>query len=51
MTVDRRGQGIARGDFAAIAEMEDVLIDGETSLRKFQNELRWSEAAHMLGHA
>lgn len=30
-------------DFAEIANMESVVIDGDTSLRQFKNELRWNE--------
>ena len=36
-------------DFAEMAGMECVLIDEETRLREFKNELRWNEAAYMVG--
>jgi L-arabinose isomerase len=38
-------------DFAAMANIEYLLIDGETTLRAFKNELRWNEAAYMVGPA
>ncbi|MDP9230926.1 MAG: L-arabinose isomerase, partial [Bacteroidota bacterium] len=31
-------------DFAAIAGIELVMIDNDTKLQQFQNELKWSEA-------
>lgn len=31
-------------DFAKIAGVEDIVIDGNTNLRQLQNELRWSDA-------
>jgi L-arabinose isomerase len=38
-------------DFAAMAGIEFLLIDHETKLREFKNELRWNEAAYMVGPA
>jgi len=38
-------------DFAAMAGIEYLLIDGDTTLRAFKNELRWNEAAYMIGGA
>ena len=38
-------------DFAAMAGIEFLLIDGETKLREFKNELRWNDAAYMVGPA
>jgi L-arabinose isomerase len=38
-------------DFAAMAGIEYLLIDAETTLRDFKNELRWNEAAYMVGGA
>jgi L-arabinose isomerase len=35
-------------DFAAMAGMEFLCIDGDTRLRDFRNELRWNEAAYLL---
>jgi L-arabinose isomerase len=35
--------------FADMADVELVLIDEETRLRQFRNELRWNEAAYLLG--
>jgi L-arabinose isomerase len=35
-------------DFAAIADMELVVIDAQTEVRKFQQELRWNDAAYGL---
>jgi L-arabinose isomerase len=35
-------------DFAAIAGIEFLLIDRTTTLREFQNELRWNDAAYRL---
>ena len=33
-------------DFAEMAGIELLLIDGDTRLREFKNELRWNEAAY-----
>jgi L-arabinose isomerase len=33
-------------DFANIAGVEMLLIDSDTKLREFQNELRWNDAAY-----
>jgi L-arabinose isomerase len=33
-------------DFAAMADMELLVIDEATELRPFRNELRWNEAAY-----
>ena len=38
-------------DFAAMAGIEFLLIDHETKLREFKNELRWNDAAYMVGPA
>ena len=38
-------------DFAAMAGIEFLLIDHETTLRGFKNELRWNDAAYMVGPA
>jgi L-arabinose isomerase len=38
-------------DFAAMAGIEYLLIDAETTLRDFKNELRWNEAAYMFDRA
>jgi L-arabinose isomerase len=38
-------------DFAAMAGIEFLLIDRETKLREFKNELRWNDAAYMVGPA
>jgi L-arabinose isomerase len=38
-------------DFAAMANIEFLLIDSETRLRDFKNELRWNDAAYMVGGA
>lgn len=35
-------------DFARIARIELLVIDGETKLRQFENELRWNDAAYSL---
>ena len=35
-------------DFAAIAKIEMVLIDKETNIRNFKNELRWYDAAFQI---
>jgi L-arabinose isomerase len=35
-------------DFADIAGMEYLLIDENTDLRQFKNELRWNEASYLL---
>jgi L-arabinose isomerase len=35
-------------DFAEIAGIEFLLIDGETRLREFKKELRWNEAYHSM---
>lgn len=35
-------------DFAGMAGMEFLCIDGHTRLREFRNELRWNEAAYRL---
>ena len=37
-------------DFAAMANIEFVLIDKETKLREFKNELRWSEVYYQLNN-
>ena len=34
-----------------MANIEFLLIDGETKLRDFKNELRWNDAAYMVGGA
>jgi L-arabinose isomerase len=33
-------------DFATMAGLEYVLIDRQTSLHRFKNELKWNEAAY-----
>ena len=38
-------------DFAAMAGIEFLLIDGETTLREFRNELRWNDAAYLVAGA
>ena len=38
-------------DFAVMANIEFLLIDSETKLRDFKNELRWNDAAYMVGGA
>ncbi len=38
-------------DFATIAGIEYLLIDADTTLRDFKNELRWNEAAYMVNRA
>jgi L-arabinose isomerase len=35
-------------DFAQMAGVEFLPIDGDTKLREFRNELRWNEAAYLL---
>jgi L-arabinose isomerase len=35
-------------DFASMAGIEFVVIDGQTELRQLRNELRWNEAAYLL---
>jgi L-arabinose isomerase len=35
-------------DFAAIAGLENIVIDSNTDLRQFQNELKWSEVYYKL---
>ncbi|MGH6924319.1 MAG: L-arabinose isomerase [Propylenella sp.] len=35
-------------DFAAMADVEFLLIDGETRLRDFRKELIWNDAAYMI---
>ncbi len=35
-------------DFAGMAGIEYLCIDGDTRLRDFRNELRWNEAAYRL---
>jgi L-arabinose isomerase len=35
-------------DFAAMAKIEMVLIDKDTNLRNFKNELRWNDAAYLI---
>jgi len=35
-------------DFAAMAKIEMVLIDKNTNVRNFKNELRWNDAAYQL---
>ena len=37
-----------REDFAAMAGVELVVIDAETRLRPFRQELRWNEACYGL---
>jgi len=37
-------------DFAAMADIEYLIIDRETTLRAFKNELNWNEAAYRIGH-
>ncbi len=37
------------GDYAEMAGIECLLIDRDTSLRDFRNELRWNEAAYGTG--
>lgn len=37
-------------EFANIAGIESVVIDSETKLRQFQNELRWNEGAYNTRH-
>jgi L-arabinose isomerase len=34
--------------FAEMAEVELVVIDADTRLRDFKNELRWNEAAYRV---
>ncbi|MNZ75710.1 L-arabinose isomerase [compost metagenome] len=36
-------------DWAEMAGIESVIIDKDTSVARFRNELRWSEAAYRLG--
>ncbi len=38
-------------DFAEIAGLEYLLIDGNTQLREFKNELRWNDSAYLVGGA
>jgi L-arabinose isomerase len=38
-------------DFAEMADVEFLLIDGETRLRDFKKELRWNEAYHTMASA
>jgi L-arabinose isomerase len=38
-------------DFAAMAGIEFLLIDDDTELRAFKNELRWNDAAYRLAGA
>ena len=38
-------------DFATMAGVEFLLIDENTALRDFRNELRWNDAAYMVGGA
>ncbi len=38
-------------DFAAMAGVEFLLIDDATRLRDLKNELRWNDAAYMIGGA
>lgn len=35
-------------DFASIAGLENIVIDSNTNLRQFQNELRWSEVYYKV---
>ena len=35
-------------DFAAMAGVELVVIDGDTKLRQFKQELEWNEVAYKL---
>jgi L-arabinose isomerase len=35
-------------DFTAMADVEYLLIDADTRLREFKNELNWNEAAYMV---
>jgi L-arabinose isomerase len=37
-------------DFAEIAGLELLLIDEQTRMREFRNELRWNQAYHRLAH-
>ena len=36
-------------DYAEMADMEFLLIDGNTSISEFKKELRWNDAAYRLG--
>ena len=36
-------------DFADMAGVEFLVIDGNTDLRQFRNELRWNDVAYLLG--
>ena len=36
-------------DFAEIAGVELLVIDADTTMRQFRNELRWNDAAYRLG--
>lgn len=36
-------------DLAEMADLEFLIIDSTTDLRRFRNELRWNEAAYRLG--
>ncbi len=38
-------------DFAEMADIEFLLIDGDTTLAEFKKELQWNEAYHALVHA
>jgi L-arabinose isomerase len=35
-------------DFAAIADLEFLLIGGKTTVSEFKKELRWNEVYHAL---
>jgi L-arabinose isomerase len=35
-------------DFAQIAGVELLVIDGDTRMREFANEMRWNDAAHRI---
>jgi L-arabinose isomerase len=35
-------------DFADMADIEFLCIDGDTRIREFRNELRWNDAAYLL---
>jgi L-arabinose isomerase len=38
-------------DFARLAGLELALIDGDTTLRRFEKELDWEETYHLLARA
>jgi len=37
-------------DFASMAELEIVVIDADTEVRRFKRELEWNEVAYGLKH-